>query len=118
MRYKKYPLNDATVIFSWFIDETINEILLKKFKTELQNDVQNNFNMVTAWIVFTDLVDFPIMVCRSPFRMGATIQDQLRRSIYNSNCIELTASGIWLISMSKHLVIFEKTYHRFLNILA
>lgn len=112
----KYPLKDATVIFSWFIDETINEILLKKFKTELQNDVQ----IISIWsppgLFLPDLVDFPILVCRSPFRIGATIQDQLR-SIYNSNCIDFTASWNLADKYVKAFGNIERTYHRFLNML-
>lgn len=112
----QYPLSDATVVFSWFIDERINEILVNKFQTELRKSAQ----VISVWsppgLFLPDKVDFPITVCKKPFRIGKSIKDQLR-VIYSSDCIDFTAS--WNLA-DKYVKAFgnvDKTYHRFLNML-
>jgi hypothetical protein len=110
------PLNDATVVFSWFIDESINELLVKKFQSELKNHAQ----IISVWsppsLFLPDKVDFPITICKKPFRLGKSIKDQLR-VIYSSDCIDFTAS--WNLA-DKYIKAFgnvDKSYYRFLNML-
>jgi len=112
----KYPLNDATVVFSWFIDERINELLVSKFQSELKNHAQ----LISVWsppgLFLPDKVDFPITVCKKPFRQGESIKDQLR-VIYSSDCIDFTAS--WNLA-DKYIKAFnnvDMSYYRFLNML-
>jgi len=112
----KCPLNDATVVFSWFIDERINDSLVSKFQTELKSHAQ----IISVWsppgLFLPDIVDFPITICKKPFRLGKSINDQLR-VIYSSDCIDFTAS--WNLA-DKYIKAFgnvDKTYYRFLNIL-
>lgn len=112
----KQPLNDATVVFSWFIDERINEILVGKFQSELKSQAQ----IISVWsppgLFLPDKVDFPITICKKPFRLGKSIKDQLE-VIYSRDCIDFTAS--WNLA-DKYIKAFgnvDKSYYRFLNIL-
>lgn len=112
----RYPLNDATVVFSWFIDEKINDALLRKYQRELIDGAQ----IISIWsppgLFLPDKVDFPIIVSKKPFKMGKSIKDQLR-AIYTSDCIDFTAS--WNLA-DKYVKAFgnvDRTYYRFLNML-
>ncbi len=112
----KYPLSEATTIFSWFTDEKINDILVKKFESELSNGSK----IISIWsppgLFLPVKIDFPILVCEKPFKVGMDIQDQLK-SIYKSECIDFTAS--WNLA-DKYIKSFEsvdRQHHRFLNIL-
>jgi hypothetical protein len=112
----KSSLSEATVIFSWFTDEKINEKLLDKYK----NDVEDGTRIISIWsppdLLIPDKVDFPIILCKKPFNFGLDIKDQLKK-LYGTNCIDFTAS--WLLS-EKYIQAFgivESQHVRFLNIL-
>src|SRR5919202_615128 len=84
-------LLEATVIFTWFTDEQINQKLASKFKEELNDGAK----IISIWsppdMFIPDKVDFPLILCKKPFRYGNDIKDQLK-SIYGNNCIDFTAS--------------------------
>ena len=84
-------LSEATVIFSWFTDEKINKKLSKKFESELDDGAR----IISIWsppaLFLPDKMDFPIILCEKPFKIGVDIKDQLR-AIYKSDCIDFTAS--------------------------
>ena len=109
-------LSEATVIFSWFTDEKINERLLDKFKY----DVRDGTRIISIWsppgLFIPNKVDFPLILCKKPFTCGVDIRDQLRK-LYGSDCIDFTAS--WLLSEKyiRSFGIVESQYVRFLNIL-
>jgi hypothetical protein len=109
-------LSEATVIFSWFTDEKINKLLSKKFETELANGAR----IISIWsppsLFLPDKIDFPILVCEKPFRIGVDIKDQLR-SIYKSECIDFTASWNLADKYIKSFGTVDPRHHRFLNIL-
>ena len=112
----KYPLSEATTIFTWFTDEKINDQLVKKFESELSDGSK----IISIWsppgLFLPVKNDFPILLCEKPFKVGMDIKDQLR-SIYKSDCIDFTAS--WNLA-DKYIKSFETAdspYHRFLNIL-
>ena len=112
----KSSLSEATVIFSWFTDEKINERLLDKFKY----DVRDGARIISIWsppgLFIPDKVDFPLILCKKPFTFGVDIRDQLKK-LYGTNCIDFTAS--WHLS-EKYIQSFgivESQYVRFLNIL-
>ncbi len=112
----KSSLSEATVIFSWFTDEKINEKLLDKFKY----DVKDGTRIISIWsppdMFIPDKVDFPIILCKKPFTFGVDVKDQLKK-LYGTDCIDFTAS--WLLS-EKYIQSFgivESQYVRFLNIL-
>ncbi len=48
----KSTLSDATVIFSWFTDDQINEKLTLKFGSELSNGTKNNIDMVSTRFIY------------------------------------------------------------------
>lgn len=109
-------LSEATVIFSWFTDEKVNEKLLDKFK----HDIKDGTKILSIWsppdLLIPDKVDFPLILCKKPFTFGVDIKDQLKK-LYGANCIDFTAS--WLLS-EKYIQSFgivEGRYIRFLNIL-
>jgi hypothetical protein len=112
----KSSLSEATVIFSWFTDEHINEKLSHKFKC----DVKDNTKIISIWsppdLFIPDKVDFPLILCKKPFTIGVDIKDQLK-SIYGSNCIDFTAS--WHLSEKyiQSLGVVDNRHVRFLNIL-
>ena len=112
----KSSLSEATVIFSWFTDEKINERLLDKFKY----DVRDGTRIISIWsppgLFIPDKVDFPLILCKKPFTFGVDIRDQLKK-LYGTECIDFTAS--WLLSEKyiRSFGIVESQYVRFLNIL-
>ena len=64
-----------------------------------------------------DKVDFPLILCKKPFTLGADIKNRLK-SIYGSNCIDFTASWrLELKNISNHFGVVENHHIRFLNIL-
>ena len=109
-------LSEATVIFSWFTDEKINKLLSKKFESELDNGAR----IISIWsppaLFLPDKIDFPILVCQKPFKIGMDIKDQLR-AIYKSDCIDFTASWNWADRYIKSFGTVDASHHRFLNIL-
>lgn len=112
----KSSLSEATVIFSWFTDEQINEKLSHKFK----HDVKDGTKIISIWsppdLFIPDKVDFPLILCKKPFTLGQNIKDQLK-CIYGSSCIDFTAA--WHLS-EKYIQSFgvvENHHVRFLNIL-
>lgn len=112
----KYPITEATVIFSWFTDEKINEILINKFESELGNESK----ILSIWsppgLYLPDKVDFPILLCQKPFKIGNDIRDQLK-SIYKSDCIDFTASWNLADKYIKSFGTVNSSYFRFLIIL-
>jgi hypothetical protein len=109
-------LSEATVIFSWFTDEKINKLLSKKFESELDNGTR----IISIWsppaLFLPDKIDFPILVCEKPFKIGVNIKDQLR-AIYKSDCIDFTASWNLADRYIKSFGTVDARHHRFLNIL-
>jgi hypothetical protein len=109
-------LSEATVIFSWFTDEKINKLLSKKFESELDNGTR----IISIWsppaLFLPDKIDFPIIVCEKPFKIGVDIKDQLR-AIYKSDCIDFTASWNLADRYIKSFGTVDASHHRFLNIL-
>lgn len=109
-------LSDATVIFSWFTDEEINEKLLYKFKYEAQDGAR----IISIWsppdLFIPDKVDFPLILCKKPFTIGVDVKDQLK-SIYGNNCIDFTASWRLAEKYIQSFGIVESHHVRFLNIL-
>ncbi|WP_148686245.1 SAM-dependent methyltransferase [Candidatus Nitrosocosmicus hydrocola] len=112
----KYPIAEATVIFSWFTDEKINEILIKKFESELGNGSK----ILSIWsppgLYLPDKIDFPILLCQKPLKTGNDIRDQLK-SIYKSDCIDFTASWNLADKYIKSFGTVDSSYVRFLIIL-
>lgn len=112
----KYPLADATVIFSWFTDERINTILVNKFESELSHGSR----ILSIWsppaLYLPDKIDFPILLCEKPFKIGNKIEDQLK-SIYKSDCIDFTASWNLADKYIKSFGTVDSVYYRFLLIL-
>jgi hypothetical protein len=112
----KYPLTEGTVIFSWFTDERINDILIKKYDSELINGAR----VLSVWsppgLLLPSKIDFPIILCEKPFKCGTDIKDQLQ-SIYKSNCLDFTASWNLADKYIKSFGTVNSSYHRFLNIL-
>ncbi|HEY6537174.1 MAG TPA: class I SAM-dependent methyltransferase [Candidatus Nitrosocosmicus sp.] len=111
----KSSLSDATVIFSWFTDDQINEKLSHKFRSELSNDAK----IVSIWsppdLFIPDKVDFPLILCKKPFKIG-NIKDQLQ-SIYGNDCLDFTASWRLAEKYIQSLGVVDSHYIRFLNIL-
>jgi hypothetical protein len=112
----KSSLSEATVIFSWFTDEKINEKLSYKFRSE----VQDGAKIVSIWsppdLFIPDKVDFPLILCKKPFIVGADVKDQLK-SIYGTNCIDFTASWRLAEKYIQSFGIVGSHHVRFLNIL-
>ena len=109
-------LSEATVIFSWFTYEKINKLVSKKFESELANGARIISIWSTPSLFLPDKIDFPILVCEKPFRIGVDIKDQLR-SIYKSECIDFTASWNLADRYIKSFGTVDPRHHRFLNIL-
>jgi hypothetical protein len=109
-------ISEATVIFSWFTDEQINEKLSHKFK----HDIKDGTKIISIWsppdLFIPDKVDFPLILCKKPFTLGRDIKDQLK-SIYGSNCIDFTASWRLAEKYIQSLGVVENHHVRFLNIL-
>ncbi len=109
-------LSEATVIFSWFTDEKINKLLSEKFESELDNGAR----IISIWsppaLFIPDKIDFPILVCEKPFKIGVDIKDQLK-AIYKSDCIDFTASWNLADRYIKSFGTVDASHHRFLNIL-
>jgi hypothetical protein len=112
----KSSLSEATVVFSWFTDEKINQQLYDKFKEDLSDDAK----IISIWsppdLFIPDKVDFPLIMCKKPFRFGKDIKDQLK-SIYGNNCIDFTASWRLAEKYIQSLGVVESQHTRFLNIL-
>ncbi len=113
---QKADLSEATVIFSWFTDDNLNSLLTKRFISQLNDDVK----IISIWsppdLFIPDKVDFPLILCKKPFKIGNDIRDQLK-AIYGNECIDFTAS--WRLA-EKYIHSFgtvEDQYTRFLNIL-
>lgn len=109
-------LSEATVIFSWFTDEQINQKLSDKFKEELRDGTK----IISIWsppdLFIPDKVDFPLILCKKPFRNGNDVKDQLK-SIYGNSCIDFTASWRLAEKYIQSLGVVESQHVRFLNIL-
>ena len=99
----KSSLSEATVIFSWFTDEQINQRLSDKFKEELRDGTK----IISIWsppdLFIPDKVDFPLILCKKPFRNGNDVKDQLK-SIYGNSLLILQRLGDWLKNIFNHLV--------------
>jgi hypothetical protein len=112
----KSSLSEATVIFSWFTDEQINQKLYNKFKEELHDGTK----IISIWsppdLFIPDKVDFPLILCKKPFRNGNDVKDQLK-SIYGNNCIDFTTSWRLAEKYIQSLGVVESQHVRFLNIL-
>ena len=112
----KSSLSEATVIFSWFTDEQINQKLSDKFKEELRDGTK----IISIWsppdLFIPDKVDFPLILCKKPFRTGNDVKDQLK-SIYGNSCIDFTASWRLAEKYIQSLGVVESQHVRFLNIL-
>lgn len=112
----KYSLSEASVVFSWFTDERINNILIEKYESELPDGSR----ILSIWsppgLYLPDKVDFPIILCKKPFNCGTDIKDQLR-FIYKSHCLDFTASWNLADKYIKSFGTVDDSYHRFLNIL-
>src|SRR5690606_17278651 len=109
----KYSLSEATVVFSWFTDERINNVLIEKYESELPNGSR----ILSIWsppgLYIPDKVDFPIILCKKPFSCGTDIKDQLR-SIYKSDCLDFTASWNLADKYIRSFGTVDGSYHRFL----
>jgi len=112
----KSSLSEATAIFSWFTDEQINQRLSDKFKEELRDGTK----IISIWsppdLFIPDKVDFPLILCKKPFRNGNDVKDQLK-SIYGNSCIDFTASWRLAEKYIQSLGVVESQHVRFLNIL-
>lgn len=108
--------SQATVIFSWFTDEKINDLLVSKYLTELHD----NSKIISIWsppdLFIPCKVDFPLLLCKKPFILGSDVKDQLR-SIYGSDCIDFTASWRMAEKYINSFEIVESHHARFLNML-
>lgn len=109
-------LSEATVIFAWFIDNRINDILSKKYEVELKDGAR----VISIWsppcLFIPDKIDFPLLLCKKPFTKGQDVREQLK-AIYGNDCIDFTAS--WRLA-EKYISSFrtvESQSIRFLNIL-
>ena len=64
-------ISEATVIFSWFTDEQINEKLSHKFK----HDIKDGTKIISIWsppdLFIPNKVDFPLILCKKPFTFGS-----------------------------------------------
>jgi hypothetical protein len=109
-------LSEATVIFSWFTDEKISKSLSKKFESELDSGSR----IISIWsppaLYLPDKIDFPILVCEKPFKIGVDIKDQLK-AIYKTDCIDFTAAWNLADRYIKSFGTVDLRHHRFLNIL-
>jgi hypothetical protein len=109
-------LSEATVIFSWFTDEKISKSLSQKFESELATGSR----IISIWsppaLYLPDKIDFPILVCEKPFKIGVDIKDQLK-AIYKTDCIDFTAAWNLADRYIKSFGTVDLRHHRFLNIL-
>lgn len=109
-------ISEATVIFSWFTEESIIEKLSDKFKSELNDGTK----IISIWsppdLFLPDKVDFPLVLCKKPFTFGNDVKDQLKL-IYGSDCIDFTASWRLAEKYIHSLGVVENRHLRFLNIL-
>jgi hypothetical protein len=109
-------LSEATVIFSWFTDEKISKSLSQKFESELASGSR----IISIWsppaLYLPDKIDFPILVCEKPFKIGVDIKDQLK-AIYKTDCIDFTAAWNLADRYIKSFETVDLRHHRFLNIL-
>jgi hypothetical protein len=109
-------LSEATVIFSWFTDEKISKSLSQKFESELASGSR----IISIWsppaLYLPDKIDFPILVCEKPFKIGVDIKDQLK-AIYKTDCIDFTAAWNLADRYIKSFGTVDLRHHRFLNIL-
>ena len=109
-------LSEATVIFSWFTDEKISQSLSKKFESELDGGSR----IISIWsppaLYLPDKIDFPILVCEKPFKIGVDVKDQLK-AIYKTDCIDFTAAWNLADRYIKSFGTVDLRHHRFLNIL-
>ncbi|MGE0389532.1 MAG: SAM-dependent methyltransferase [Candidatus Nitrosocosmicus sp.] len=112
----KYPLTEASVIFSWFTDDRINSTLSNKFESELGTGSK----ILSIWsppgLYLPNKIDFPILLCEKPFKFGNNVEDQLK-SIYKSDCIDFTASWNLADKYIKSFGTVDNAYYRFLVIL-
>jgi hypothetical protein len=112
----KSSLSEATVVFSWFTNEKINEILVSKFKSELSDGSK----IISIWsppdLFIPNAVDFPLILCQKPFVNGNSITEQLK-AIYGNDCIDFTAAWYMSEKYIQSFDIVESHHLRFLNIL-
>jgi trans-aconitate methyltransferase len=109
-------LSSATVVFFWFSEPAIVDVMLKKFRKELKDGAR----IITIWsspgMMLPEKVEFPFIVCKKPFKYATSIKQQIK-AIYGSKCIDFTAAWLLAERYIDELGVVQNEYRRFVNML-
>ncbi len=114
--YENYDLSDTTVVLFTFVHNINLDDLIKKFETELQNDVRIGTFWGPLGHMLPQKVNFPFILAQKPFRYSADIRDQIQY-IYGTRCIDFTASWVLAEKYIKTFGTIPEGHLRFVNML-
>ena len=113
---RKADISDATVLLFWFNDPDIVDFMTKRFKKLLKDGAR----VITIWaplgMTLPDRIDFPFFLSKKPFKRARSIRQQIK-AIYNTECIDFTASWLLAERYIDALEVVPGEYRRFVNML-
>ena len=84
-------ISDATVILFWFA----NDVDVIDTMTERFGSLRDGVRILTVWGpppgCLPDAVDFPYVMCRTPFRRTSDLREQLR-AVFGRDCVDFVTA--------------------------
>ena len=112
---RKTDISDATVVLFWFNDPDIVDEMEERFKL-----LKDGTKVITIWaplgMTLPDKIDFPFFVSKKPFKRARSIRQQIK-AIYNTECMDFTASWLLAERYIDALEVVPGEYRRFVNML-
>jgi len=109
-------ITDATVILFWFADDVdLIERMALRFEA-----LPEQTRIITVWGplpgCLPDAVDFPYVMCKTPFRRAGSIGEQLV-SVFGTNCVDFVTAWEYAERYTKALGPADVKNDRFLTII-
>ncbi len=109
-------MSDATAILFWFANDTdLVDAMTRRFES-----LADNTRILTVWGplpgCLPDAVDFPYVMCKTPFRRARDVREQLR-SVFGTDCVDFVTAWEHAERYTKALGPPDARNDRFLTII-
>jgi hypothetical protein len=108
-------ISDATVLFFWFTDPRVIELMVSRFRKELRDGAR----IITVWsppdLMVPIKTKFPFFVFQKPFKYAKNIQEQIE-VIFGKSCIGFVDSWLMAEQYINELEVVPGQHRRFVNI--
>lgn len=111
---RKAAISDATVLFFWFTDPRVIELMVSRFRKELKNGARVITILSPPDLMLPVKTKFPFFVFQKPFKYAKKMQEQIE-VIFGKPCIDFVDSWFMAERYIDELGVVPGQYRRFVN---